>query len=84
MSTTTIETPMARSAALNAWPAAPVRSIMRGIAWLLSRRRLRRAIKELRALDDRTLRDIGLRRGEVEYAARYGRPLDDLDDRFRL
>lgn len=83
MSTTMIETPMARSAALNGRPAALLRPIIRGIAWFGSRRRLQRAIKELRALDDRTLRDIGLRRVEVEYAARYGRPLDHLDDRFR-
>ena len=33
----------------------------------------RKAMRELRALDDRMLADIGLRPGEIETAARYGR-----------
>jgi uncharacterized protein YjiS (DUF1127 family) len=32
------------------------------------RRRLRRAAAQLYAMDDRALRDIGLRRGEIEFA----------------
>ena len=35
--------------------------------------RIRRATREMRALDDRTLRDLGLDRGGVEHAARFGR-----------
>ena len=34
---------------------------------------MRRGIEELMALDDRMLSDIGLTRGNVEHAARYGR-----------
>ena len=34
---------------------------------------LRRSVEELMALDDRMLADIGLTRGNVEYAVRYGR-----------
>ncbi len=35
--------------------------------------RIRRAMREIRALDDRMLHDVGLDRGGVEYAARFGR-----------
>jgi uncharacterized protein YjiS (DUF1127 family) len=35
--------------------------------------RIRRATREMRALDDRTLRDLGLDRGGVEHAVRFGR-----------
>ena len=84
MSTSTIEAPVARRTDLSAesWPAALARPIKQGIAWIGSRRRLHRDIKELMALDDRILRDIGLRRGEVEYAARYGRSFDRYKDRL--
>lgn len=37
-------------------------------------RHLRIAIRELQRLDDRTLKDIGLRRGEIEFAVRNGLP----------
>jgi uncharacterized protein YjiS (DUF1127 family) len=36
--------------------------------------RQRRAIRELRALDQRMLADIGLGYGEIESAVRRGRP----------
>jgi len=37
-------------------------------------RRRRRDIHELQRLDDRTLQDIGVRRGEIESAVRHGLP----------
>lgn len=65
--------------------AAAARPILRRIAWIVSRHRLRRHIKGLMTLDDRTLRDIGLGRGEIEHAGWHGwefncwhgRPLSD-------
>lgn len=82
MSSSSIETPVASSADLNpeSWLAGPARSIREGIAWIDSRRRLRRDVKELRALDDHILRDIGLRRSDVEYATRYGREFERYKD----
>src|SRR5262245_5516895 len=43
-----------------------------------ARRCLRRAIRELHALDDRTLADIGVTRGEIESVVREGLPLRPL------
>ena len=43
------------------------------VAWFLKLLRDRRAEAELRALDDRELRDLGLDRGGIAYAARWGR-----------
>jgi uncharacterized protein YjiS (DUF1127 family) len=40
----------------------------------LAARALRSAIRELHQLDDRTLKDIGITRGEIESAARNGPP----------
>jgi uncharacterized protein YjiS (DUF1127 family) len=55
------------------WHAAPVQAIKRLIARIRNERRIRRAVDELMALDDRTLADIGLTRGDVERVVRYGR-----------
>jgi uncharacterized protein YjiS (DUF1127 family) len=54
------------------WHAAPVQAIKRLIARIRNERRIRRAVDELKALDDRTLADIGVTRGDVEHAVRYG------------
>jgi uncharacterized protein YjiS (DUF1127 family) len=69
MNSSTIANPVARSAGLDSdsWPAALARPIKRGIAWIGSRRRPRRHIEELMALDDHILRDIGLSRSAVKF-----------------
>ncbi|HKF74412.1 MAG TPA: DUF1127 domain-containing protein [Stellaceae bacterium] len=45
----------------------------RGVAWYRTRRRMRRAVAELMALDDRMLADIGVSRSEIPYAVWRGR-----------
>ena len=84
MSTSTIEAAVARRADPNAasWLTALARPLKQGIAWIGFRRRLRRDVEELRALDDRMLRDIGLSRSDVEYAARYGTAFQHNKDRL--
>jgi len=59
------------------WLRVAVRSarVLHGLA---ARRCLRRAIRELHALDDRTLADIGVTRGEIESVVREGLPLRPL------
>jgi uncharacterized protein YjiS (DUF1127 family) len=44
--------------------------------WISARVADRDSIAELRAMDDRMLRDIGLRREEIEGIWRYGRLAD--------
>jgi uncharacterized protein YjiS (DUF1127 family) len=85
MSNSIVEIPRARRAGLNSdsWSTALARPIKKGIAWIGDRRRLRRHFEELRALDNRTLRDIGLSRSELEYGARYGRSFDRCRDHLR-
>lgn len=85
MSSSAIESSMSRAAAPNAepWPTALARPIRQGIGRIAARRRLHRAVKEMMALDDRILRDIGLRRCDIELAARFGRSFDRYKDRFR-
>jgi uncharacterized protein YjiS (DUF1127 family) len=55
------------------WLTALPRLARHQIAQIMEHRRMRRDAWALLAMDDRILADIGLRRGEVEYAARYGR-----------
>jgi uncharacterized protein YjiS (DUF1127 family) len=59
-----------------AGPWRVARVVKQLIARIRSERRIRADIAELRALDDHLLTDIGLTRGHIEYASRYGRPLD--------
>ena len=75
MSSPTIEAYLARGSAglhFQSWPAAPVRPIKSAIVRITSRSRLRRNVKELMALDDHLLADIGVRRTHIEYLAQYG------------
>jgi uncharacterized protein YjiS (DUF1127 family) len=55
------------------WRAALADSIKRWVAGIKNERRVRGAVNELAALDDRMLADIGLTRDDVTYAARHGR-----------
>ena len=50
-----------------------VNGIKRWIAWICNEMRIRHGINELMALDDGVLSDMGLNRGNIEHAARYGR-----------
>jgi uncharacterized protein YjiS (DUF1127 family) len=53
--------------------AAAMRGIMLLIAAIANELRIRRDMRQLAAMDDQMLKDIGLRRGEIEYCVRYGR-----------
>ena len=50
-----------------------VTTLKRLADWIGAEWRLRRSIETLRSSDDRMLADIGLTRGSIEYAVRYGR-----------
>jgi len=48
-----------------------------GVVWVYRRKRVHdRAIRELRAMPDHLLKDIGLSRGNIEVAVRTGRKTD--------
>ena len=82
MSSTTIEVPLTQST--ESWPATLVSAMRRGIAGIGSRRRLRRHIEALAALDDRTLGDIGLSRGEIRHVLPCGVSSDRRSHRLCL
>jgi uncharacterized protein YjiS (DUF1127 family) len=52
-------------------------------AAILSEVEARRAVKELSALDERMLRDIGIERGQIAHACRHGRDAIRLSDLVR-
>jgi len=43
-------------------------------SWFLESYEHRRAVRALEALDDRTLKDMGISRYEIDHLVRYGRP----------
>jgi len=51
-------------------------SFWRGALALAAGSQERRAIRALQSFDGRTLADIGIKRGEIEFAVRHGRPSD--------
>jgi uncharacterized protein YjiS (DUF1127 family) len=53
--------------------AAAIRGVALLISAIANELRIRRDMRRLAAMDDHTLEDIGLRRGEIEYCVRYGR-----------
>jgi uncharacterized protein YjiS (DUF1127 family) len=53
--------------------ATRANGVRRLIEWIRNERQIRRSIRELSALDDRLLADIGVPRGHIEYVSRYGR-----------
>jgi hypothetical protein len=68
---------------IDSWRAVLVRPVKRLLAWIRSESQIRRDIDALIASDDRSLADIGLRRGEIGYGVRYGRLPDHRYDRLR-
>jgi uncharacterized protein YjiS (DUF1127 family) len=74
-----------RNLAIQACTRAAVRASAKWLRMLLQRstrlardltaeRRRRSAIRELHRFDDRTLEDIGVHRGDIEFAVRHGLP----------
>jgi uncharacterized protein YjiS (DUF1127 family) len=57
----------------DAWLATAARSSAWLIAAIGQKLRIRRDMRQLAAMDDHMLKDVGLRRGEIEYSVRYGR-----------
>lgn len=66
------------SATLRTSPVAAATGLLATLGrWYITRRRRRIGIRQLRALDDRLLRDIGIGRSEIESASTIefaGRP----------
>jgi uncharacterized protein YjiS (DUF1127 family) len=73
--------PAASQGSARPWQAALMKAIKRWIARISNERRIRRGINELMALDEHQLSDIGLTRGNIEHAARYGRFSTGLEER---
>jgi uncharacterized protein YjiS (DUF1127 family) len=57
------------------------------LAWLFEKIRfeieVRRSLREVQGFDDKMLRDIGLQRGGIEHALRYGVDGPGMDARLR-
>lgn len=55
---------------------SPLRLVSGFLGINKNERRNRRAIRELRMLNDRELSDMGLSRSAIEHAVRFGRDID--------
>src|SRR4030095_3507711 len=55
-------------------------SLRRGVLALAAASGERRAIRMLRSFDSRTLADIGIKRGEIDFAVRHGRPSEVVSE----
>jgi len=80
MEKTNVSTSLVDSATLpdagsraESWRSVLMRCVRRQSNRIRTRRRIRRAVGEVKALDDRMLADVGLIRSEVEHVARHGR-----------
>src|SRR5262245_3471743 len=67
---------LARSAMheFTGWLGALARGCSRLAHTWVAERQLRRAAREMQRLDDRTLKDIGVCRSEIDFVVRFGRP----------
>lgn len=67
--------PVARAPHVGAFVGYLFAAPGRLIHWVVEARRHSRAMQELHALDDRMLKDIGIDRGAIPRAARFGREI---------
>jgi uncharacterized protein YjiS (DUF1127 family) len=77
MSSTVIDFPAPAAKPVQSWLAFLAGTTRRGIAQIGKIGRIHRDTAALYELDDRMLADIGLCRGDVEYAVRHGRRPSD-------
>ena len=63
------------SQGIQSWPWKSNMDI-NGTTQQSKRREIKAAIKELRALNDKDLADIGISRGEIAHVVKYGRGID--------
>ena len=74
LSTVRSQAPRKRQATIvDACLAAAAHGLSRLIAAIGDELRIRRDMRQLAAMDDHMLKDIGVRRCEVNYSVRYGR-----------
>jgi uncharacterized protein YjiS (DUF1127 family) len=69
--------PIARGLPL-VWGQRALELIARGASSLAHEIRIRRDLRRLSGLDDAMLHDIGVARGELESAVRFGRAMEQL------
>lgn len=55
-----------------------VSPLARAVRWLAREQRLRAARRELHAMDDRLLADMGITREDIDQVVRHGKPMPDL------